>query len=118
MSAHDAEAPLSSLEYHVLLATARGPIHGYALRHAVESESDGAQRPGAGSLYRVLARLLASGLVAETEAPDSEPRHPGHARRYYRLTTAGRKALAGESRRLRSVAALAARRLGALEEEP
>ena len=117
MTPRNLDCVLSSLEYHVLLAMASRPLYGYAIKGAVEAESGGTQSPGAGSLYRVLARLMAWGWVAETDAPESSAPHPGLARKYYRLTADGRKALAGEARRLRSVAALAARRLGAVEDD-
>ncbi|HYC33882.1 MAG TPA: helix-turn-helix transcriptional regulator [Gemmatimonadales bacterium] len=102
---------MSGLEYHVLLALAGGPLHGYAVKQRVESESDGSLAPQPGSLYRVIARLITAGLVAETEpAREPEP-HPGLARRYYALTAAGRRALAAEARRLKGAAALAEKRL-------
>lgn len=102
---------MSSLEYHVLLAMAKGPLYGYAIKRAVETESAGALAPRAGSLYRLLARLMTSGLVAETEPSQTPPPHPGLARKYYRLTPAGRRALAAEARRLKGAAALAEERL-------
>jgi DNA-binding PadR family transcriptional regulator len=102
---------LSTLEYHVLLALAGAPLHGYAIKDAVASESDGALTPRAGTLYRVIARLMTVGLVVETEAEDESP-HPGLARRYYALTRAGRAALAAEARRLKQAAAMAEKRLG------
>ncbi len=102
---------VSSLEYHVLLAMAKGPLYGYGIKSAVETESGGALNPRAGSLYRVLARLITSGLVLETEAPEPDSPHPGRARKYYGLTEPGRDALGAEARRLRSVAALAEDRL-------
>lgn len=103
--------PFSNLEYHALLALADGPLYGYALMLAVEEESGGALRPRAGSLYRVLARMMSRGLVEEVEPPTDEP-HPGLERRYYGLTSVGRKALEVETVRLRSAATLAERRLG------
>lgn len=104
---------LSPLDYHVLLAIAEGPMHGYAIRDAVERESDGALSPRAGSLYRVIARLTTAGLVTETGEPDEHGPHPGRARRYYALTGEGRQVLADEARRLEGAAALALERLGA-----
>lgn len=102
---------MNPLDYHVLLALAGGPLHGYAIKEAVAIESDGTLGPPAGTLYRIIARLLTSKLVAETAAPaDAEP-HPGLARRYYLLTAAGRRALEAESRRLKQTAAMAAKRL-------
>lgn len=105
---------MSALDYHVLLAMARAPRYGYAIREAVEAESAGAVTPRPGSLYRVLARLMAEGLVDEAEHRDLEP-HPGRARRYYGLTAAGRAALAAEASRLKDAAALAEERLGTAE---
>lgn len=103
---------MSILEYHVLLALAEGPLYGYAVKEAVAEESGGALTPRAGSLYRVLARLMTSGLVTEEE-PEGEPSpHPGLARRYYGLTDTGRKALAAEAARLKQSAVLAEERLG------
>ena len=101
---------ISSLEYHVLLSMATGPQYGYAIKELVEGESGGTLSPAAGSLYRVIARMITRGWVVETE-PGTVTPHPGLARRYYALTRAGRAALAGEARRLREVAELAQRRL-------
>ena len=101
---------MSVLEYHVLLALATGPLYGYAIKDAVAEESGGTERPRAGSLYRVLARLMTWGLVSEVEA--EAERHPGLARKYYGLTAEGRRALAAEARRLRGAAKLAEERLG------
>ena len=102
---------MNALDYHVLLALAGGPLHGYAVKQRVEAESDGSLTPQAGSLYRVIARLMTSGLVAETEPGGEEPPHPGLARRYYALTAAGRRVLSAEARRLKGAAALAEKRL-------
>jgi DNA-binding PadR family transcriptional regulator len=103
---------MSILEYHVLLALAGGALHGYAITEAVAEESTGTLTPRAGSLYRVLARLLAAGLVKETEPRGALPAHPGLERRYYGLTAAGRRELAAEADRLKRTAAVAAKRLG------
>jgi DNA-binding PadR family transcriptional regulator len=101
---------MSTLEYHVLLAMAHGPLYGYAIKQAVESESAGTLTPRAGSLYRVIARLMTRGLVREA-TPRSAPSHPGLARRYYALTSEGRSTLAAEADRLKGAAALAEKRL-------
>jgi PadR family transcriptional regulator len=103
---------MSLLEYHVLLALAGGPLYGYAIMTAVAEESAGTHTPRAGSLYRVLARLMRSGLVRETEPRDGVPAHPGLERRYYTLSAAGRRALAAEAQRLKRTAAVAEKRLG------
>ena len=108
-------AGLSTLEFHVLLALAEGPVYGYAIKDAVESESSGTLTPRAGTLYRVLARLMARDLVTEAEPTEEAEPHPGLARKYYGLTPGGREALANEARRQRSAAALAEERLEATE---
>ena len=102
---------MSTLEYHLLLSLAGAPLYGYAIRDAVEQESTGTLTPRAGSLYRVIARLITSGLVSEARPDDDAPPHPGLARRYYRLTASGRRALAAEARRLKAAATLAEKRL-------
>jgi DNA-binding PadR family transcriptional regulator len=110
-SRRGAKVAASLLEYHVLLALAGGALHGYAVAERVAEESAGALRPRAGSLYRLIARLIGAGLITESEAAAAEP-HPGLARRYYALTAAGRRTLAEEARRLKQAAAMAEKRLG------
>ena len=109
---------MSLLEYHVLLALAGGPLYGYAIKEAVATESAGAVTPRAGSLYRVIARLTTAGLLAEADPTEEPPPHPGHARRYYELTAAGRRELAGEAVRLKRTAAMAQKRLGVVPGRP
>lgn len=104
--------PLSTLEYHILLALAAGPLHGYALKDAVARESDGTLTPRPGSLYRVIARLISAGFLREVDPGEDAPVHPGVSRRYYALSTPGRRALHAESSRLERAAAMAQKRLG------
>jgi len=106
---------MNLLDYHVMLALSSGPMHGYAIKDAVAADSGGTQEPRAGTLYRVIARLIADGLVRETAPPAGSPAHPGLARRYYALSAAGRRALAAQARVLKDVAAQAQRRLDASE---
>jgi DNA-binding PadR family transcriptional regulator len=108
---------MSTFEYHVLLALASGPLHGYAIKDAVADESSGTLTPRAGSMYRVIARLMTAGFVTEADANDSSP-HPGHARKYYSLTARGRAALAAEARRLKAAAGIAEKRLGIARSRP
>jgi DNA-binding PadR family transcriptional regulator len=105
---------LNTLEYHVLLALSSGPLHGYAIKDAVAADSAGAETPRAGTLYRIVARLITAGLVRETEPHEGRTPHPGLERRYYALTAGGRRALAGETDRLKATAAIAEKRLNAL----
>jgi DNA-binding PadR family transcriptional regulator len=102
---------LAPVELYLLMVLAEGASYGYEILKQVEAHSGGAVRPDIGSLYRVLARLTSHGYVIEADAPRSaSDAHPGRARRYYRITAAGRKALRAELVRLRSVVDLAAQR--------
>jgi DNA-binding PadR family transcriptional regulator len=103
---------MTLLEYHVLLALADGPLYGYAIADAVAAESDGTLTPRAGTLYRVIARLMSDKLVRETEPRGDVPPHPGLARKYYTLTGSARAVLMAEARRLKATAAIAEKRLG------
>lgn len=109
-SVRGVDAP-SATEFHVLLVLSRGALYGYAIMKAVEEESGGRIRPEIGSLYRVLSRLMAQGLVEETDAPAAsrEP-HPGRDRRFYRLTARGRAVARAEAMRLHEVLEIARRR--------
>ncbi len=106
---------ISTLEYHVLLSLAEGSLYGYAIKSAVEEESAGTLAPRAGSLYRVLARLMVWAFVEEVTPAEEDSPHPGLARKYYGLTGEGRRALSAEAHRLRGAAALAEERLGLVE---
>jgi DNA-binding PadR family transcriptional regulator len=105
---------LPMLDFHVLLALSAGPLHGYAIKTAVASDSGGTQTARAGSFYRVLARLMTNGFVRESAAPAKAEPHPGLERRYYALTPLGRKTLAAEAQQLKRAAAVAEKRLGVL----
>ncbi len=112
------DAGMSRLDYHVLLALAGSPLHGYAIKTAVATESAGALAPPAGSLYRVIARLMAAGLVSEVDPARQESPHPGLARRYYALSGAGRRALGAEARRLKRTVVMAEKRLDVARGRP
>jgi len=85
--------PMTGQAFFVLTALAGGPRHGYGIVGEVEELSRGRVKLKIGSLYGVLDRLAAEGLI---EA-DREEAHEGRLRRYYRLTRDGRGALAEEA---------------------
>lgn len=97
--------PLTPAVFHVMLALADGPAHGYAVMKEVERRTGGRVRLGPGTLYGITKRLLAGGLVREVEAPRGAA--SGRGRRDFRLTALGRAVAAAESRRLESLLALA-----------
>jgi DNA-binding PadR family transcriptional regulator len=89
--------PTASLQ--ILLALADAEKHGYAIMREVETLTEGAVRLGPGTLYGALKRLLADGLIEESdERPD--PSIDDQRRRYYRLTPRGRAAASSELERL------------------
>ncbi len=91
--------PLSTAVLHILLALADEERHGYGIMLEIEARTGGAFRPGSGTLYGTLKRLLESGLVEESgERPD--PDLDDSRRRYYRLTALGRGVLKAEMKRL------------------
>lgn len=101
---------LKVVEFHVLLALAGGPMHGYALAKQMEVESHGRVRMLPGNLYAVIRRLLVRSLVEEADAPADASRQDPR-RRFFALTTNGRHRLAEESRQMARVADVALRRL-------
>lgn len=95
-----ARPPLTPAVFHVLVALADGPAHGYAIMKAAEEAAGFVMGPG--TVYGTLSRLEESGLVEET----SGPRDARQRRRYWRMTAAGRAALRAESVRLAALADL------------
>jgi DNA-binding PadR family transcriptional regulator len=88
--------PVSEQAFLVLTALAEEPLHGYAIVKAVGDLTEERVRLSVGTLYGVLDRLTADGLVER----DRDELHQGRQRRYYRLTDTGAKALASEADRL------------------
>jgi DNA-binding PadR family transcriptional regulator len=94
--------------FFVLTALADAPRHGYGIVREVAELSQGRVKLKIGSLYGVLDRLAASGLIE----PDREEAHDGRLRRYYRLTRDGRRALAEEADLRAATARVVRARLG------
>ena len=97
---------MSDLEFHVLLALADGPSHGYAIGKAVEEQSGGSLDPTTGALYQVLRRLSDEGLIT----PADGPRDTDSRRKYFSLTMPGRKAAAAQAARLDGLVRMARKR--------
>jgi PadR family transcriptional regulator PadR len=97
--------------FFILTALAGSPQHGYGILGDVEELSGGRVSLKVGSLYGVLDRLVAEGLVER----DREEAYNGRLRRYFRLTGDGRTALAGEVARQAANVAAASRRLRAAD---
>jgi DNA-binding PadR family transcriptional regulator len=88
--------PLPSAAFQILVALFEDKLHGYAIMRQVESQTDGRVRLGPGTLYTSVQTLLEEKLIEEVD--DHEPE--SSRRRYYRITSAGRKVARAEADRL------------------
>jgi PadR family transcriptional regulator PadR len=82
-----------TLDLLILKTLALEPMHGWGISQRIEQFSRGVLEVNQGSLYPALQRLELKGAI------DAEWRTSEHNRRarYYRLTTAGRRALGAET---------------------
>ncbi len=104
--------PLAPAALHILLALAAEDRHGYGIMQEVARQSRGQYELGPGTLYDNLEKLMRRGLVndATRRSASEDPR-----RRYYRLTSFGRRVLSADLERLRAVLKEAKAALPALE---
>ena len=108
-SPHDL-LPLTPPVFHILLALAGEERHGYGIMQDVARQTGDALQLGPGTLYGCLKRMLAAGLVEESdERPD--PALDDERRRYYRMTALGKRAVRAEAQRLAGAVMAAKARL-------
>lgn len=88
------QQPMTEAMYYILLALLE-PSHGYGLMQHIREISGGRMEIGPGTLYGVLTRMKAEGLIVQ----DAEQSR----RKTYRITDAGRDALAEEYRRIKNM---------------
>jgi len=103
--------PLTPPVFHILVALSQGERHGYAIMQDVAWQTNDGLQLGPGTLYGCLKRMLAAGLVEESEErPD--PALDDNRRRYYRMTSLGHRTVKAEAQRLaNAVTAARTRRL-------
>jgi DNA-binding PadR family transcriptional regulator len=106
MVKNKADAPLTAAVLHILLALATDERHGYGIMKQVERESHGKVKMGPGTLYGSIGRMMAAGLIRESDKR-VDPAMDDERRIYYTLTALGRKALSAELDRYRGVVAVA-----------
>ena len=96
--------PLTSVMFHVLLSLSDADRHGYGMLKEIEERTVGAVTLSTGTLYGVIKRALADGLIVESRR---RPRasEDDERRRYYRLTDFGRQVVNAEARRLQQLVA-------------
>ena len=97
--------------YFTLAALIDGPLHGYAIMRRAGELSGGTVRVSTGTLYSIVDRALAEGLVVAGEPYVAG----GRERRDYELTPAGRAVLQQESDRLARAARVVGARLKATQ---
>src|ERR1035441_3833930 len=91
--------PLTPPVFHILLALADQERHGYGIMQDVAHQTNDALQLGPGTLYGCLKRMLVARLVEESdERPD--PALDDQRRRYYRMTSLGRRVVREEGQRL------------------
>ena len=95
--------------YFTLAALIDGPLHGYAIMRRASELSEGSVRVSTGTLYSILERALAEGLVTVGQPYVVT----GRERRDYALTPSGRLVLQEETARLARAASVVGTRLKA-----
>ena len=98
--------PLTAPVYHVLVALADDDQHGYAIIKTVSRQTDGRVVLSTGTLYGIIKRLLAEGLIAESGRRPAVA-NDDERRRYYRITDFGRRVAIAEARRLERMVSVA-----------
>jgi DNA-binding PadR family transcriptional regulator len=98
--------PLPVSEFQILLALGDAERHGYGIRQEVAGRTGDEVQLGPGTLYGSIKRMLAAGLIEESdERPD--PDFDDERRRYYRITAFGLEVAAAEARRMERLVAQA-----------
>jgi PadR family transcriptional regulator PadR len=82
-------AGIVSLVLLGVLARARSPMYGYQIAKQLEETGEGVLSGKLSALYPVLRNLESAGLLAS----EVEPSVAGPPRRYYRITSLGRRVL-------------------------
>lgn len=101
MTTHKPERflPLKPGTFLVLLVLSADESHGYGIKKEVALRSQGRIDMEPGTLYRLMARLVAQGLIEEAERRPL-PDRDDERRRYYRITGLGRRVVRAEAGRM------------------
>jgi DNA-binding PadR family transcriptional regulator len=91
----------SEVGFHILVALAEAPKHGYAMMQDIEQMTG--SRPGPGTLYAAIARLEQKNWIEPVASDDR--------RRPYRLTSHGRRILRVRLAAMKDVVRIANTRL-------
>jgi DNA-binding PadR family transcriptional regulator len=102
----ESPAPLTAALFNVLLSLADGEKHGYAILKEVDEQTGGEVQLSTGTLYGIIKRLLAEGLIVESRNRPAANEDDAR-RRYYRLTDQGREVAVAEAVRMEKLIARA-----------
>jgi DNA-binding PadR family transcriptional regulator len=91
--------PLPSAAFQILLALVGEDLHGYGIMRQVAEQTDSRMRLGPGTLYSSIHSLLGEKFIEEVDLRE-DAKLGQERRRYYRLTSAGRKVARSEAERL------------------
>lgn len=98
----DRHLPLKPVAFQILLSLADGERHGYGITQDIASRTVAKMRIEPGNLYRSIKAMLDAALIEESDrrpAPDLDDER----RRYYAITTLGRRVAAAETSRLEAL---------------
>lgn len=91
------------LTFQILLALADSARHGYGIIKEIQEREGEAAAPSTGALYLALQRMESEGLIQDAPTPEGQEVDP--RRRYYRLSSRGRRTAEEESARLAALVA-------------
>jgi len=94
--------PLKTHWFHIMLSFAGGEQHGYGMMEEVLQRTNGKVRLWPATLYGSIKRLMEAELIEESDERPA-PELDDARRRYYRLTTLGRRVLDAECERLQEL---------------
>ena len=100
----EALLPLKSNWLHILLALSAGDQHGYGIMQDVLDRTNGKVHLWPATLYGSLRAMAEADLIEESSRRPSEDEDDPR-RRYYKLTTFGKRVLAAEVARLEDLLA-------------
>ena len=101
--------PLHANWFHILLSLVGKEQHGYGIMQEVLERTNGAVKLWPATLYGSLKRLIAGGLIEESEERPA-PELDDARRRYYKLTPLGKRVLELECERLEEMVLMAQKR--------
>src|SRR5579862_4669212 len=94
--------PLKSQWFHIMVSLASGEQHGYGIMQDVLNRTTGKVHLWPATLYGSIKRLIEADLIEESDERPA-PEIDDARRRYYRLTSLGKRVLDAECERLQEL---------------